>query len=166
MMERSVALDRFELLELRRDDGVQTFHARELSTARPVQVHFLSAGAVPENLALLSQINRLPDAERRRVIDRGISEGRPYIVTDRLAGFASLREWLGSKCTQLSIDQQFLNLFDNPLPATRGIEAREEDDDNDLRDRLPFGALALGIAVAIVFLALVIGIVAFHPSLK
>lgn len=147
--------DRFELLELRRDDGIQTFHAREVSTARPVQVHFLDANA-PETLALLS---RLPDAERRRVIDRGVSDGRPYIVTDRLAGFASVREWLDSKAISPSLDQQFFQLFDSDVPEPDPEPAPER-----VHTGSALGAMALGIAVAILFLVLVIAILAFHPK--
>jgi len=170
MMEESVAPNRlqgrFELLELRRDDGIQTFHAREVSTARPVQVHFFDA-SVPETLALLSRLNRLPDAERRRVIDRGVSDGRPYVVTDRLAGFASLREWLESKADARSLDQQFFELFDSEVPEPQvqpaSISSGDDDDDEDRHTGSALGAMALGIVVAIVFLGLVIAAFAFHP---
>jgi hypothetical protein len=160
--------DRFELLELRRDDGIQTFHAREVSTARPVQVHFFDA-SVPRDLALLSRLERLPDAERRRVIDHGVSGGRPYIVTDRLAGFASLREWLESQAGSPSLDQQFFELFDSEVPE------RQEQPEVILSDEegahtegshagSALGAMALGIVVAIAFLVLVIAAFAFHPK--
>jgi hypothetical protein len=153
-----VALDRFELLELRRDDGIQTFHAREVSTARPVQVHFLAGASVPESLALLSRINQLPAAERRRVIDRGVSQGMPYVVTDRLAGFASLREWLDSKAAPASLDQQFFELFDSVVPPP-DLETDEEN-----RPGSPLAAMALGIGVALLFLVLVMVAFAFHPK--
>ena len=151
-----MALDQFELLELRRDDGIQTFHAREIATARPVQVHLLTNGSVPENLALVSRINRLPEAERRRVIDRGVFQGRPYVVTDRLAGFASLREWLDSKSLATSLDQQFYDLFDPEVPAPK-------TDEPGGKKGIPVGAMALGIMVAILFLGVVIAVFAFLP---
>src|SRR5579863_1753598 len=142
MIENSVALDRFELLELRRDDGVQTFHAREISTARPVQVHLFANGSVQDHLALLARINHLPDSERRRVIDRGVSQGKPYLVTDRLAGFASLREWLdANSAPPASVDQQFYALFESPSPPLPS-----EPDDDAHFDAKPLGAMALGIA--------------------
>ena len=152
----SVALDQFELLELRRDDGIQTFHAREIATARPVQVHLLNNGSVPENLALLSRINRLPEAERRHVIDRGVFHGRPYVVTDRLAGFASLREWLDAKALAASLDEQFYDLFEGEKPKTETGHTRG-------KKGILVGAMALGVMVALLFLGLAIAVFAFHP---
>jgi hypothetical protein len=109
--------DRFELLELRRDDGIQTFYAREIATARPVQVHLLVRGKAEENEALLSRLEHLPDAEWRRVIDRGEWEGMRYVVTDRLAGYPGFREWLTLKsdpAARISVlDEQFRQLFEN-----------------------------------------------------
>ena len=109
--------DRFELLELRRDDGIQTYHAREIATARPVQVHVLGQGETPENVALLARIEHLPEAEWRRVIERGEVQGLPYVVTDRLAGHPGFREWLTVKTDPTvrhqSLDAQFLELFDS-----------------------------------------------------
>jgi hypothetical protein len=108
--------ERYELLELRRDDGIQTFHARETATARPVQIHMFPAGDSPENSALLSRLDHLPDAEWRRVIERGDYQGRPYVVTDRLAGYPGFREWLTLKTNPASrntaLDHQFHQLFD------------------------------------------------------
>jgi hypothetical protein len=131
--------DRYELVELRRDDGIQTFHAREIATARPVQFHLFAQEESQENLALLSRLDHLPDVERRRVIERGEYQGRPYVVTDRLAGYPGFREWLAAM-TDLpvknsSLDEQFLQLFDAPVmndrkpsgPATIAPDNRELD---------------------------------------
>jgi hypothetical protein len=110
--------DRYELVELRRDDGIQTFHAREVATARPVQFHLFAPEKSRDNLALLSRLDRLPDAERRRVIERGEYQGRPYVITDRLAGYPGFREWLTAMTNppvkNSSLDEQFLQLFDAP----------------------------------------------------
>jgi hypothetical protein len=116
-------LDRFELLELRREGSVQTYHAREISTARPVQVHLFIGGPGGENAELLGLLPQLPESERRRVLDRGESQGFPYIVTDRLAGYLDFREWVtvNSRPSAApnggrppSIDDQFFQLFDTP----------------------------------------------------
>lgn len=117
-----MSLDRFELLELRRQGAVETYHAREIATARPVQVHFFVAGETPETAELLALIRQLPDTERRRVIDRGESRGFPYVVTDRLAGYADFRDWVtansrptpSAPSPALTIDEQFFQLFDSP----------------------------------------------------
>lgn len=161
--KNSVALDRFELLELRRDDGVQVFHAREVATARPVQVHLFTQANVAESLALLSRLNQLPEPDRRRILDRGTTQGFPYVVTDRLAGFANLREWLDSKTAPApapsrSLDQQFFDLFDASVPEPPALE----DDSPEPANRV--AAIALGLAVAVLFLLLVIGLFAFHPK--
>jgi hypothetical protein len=108
--------DRYELLEMRRDDGIQTFHARETATARPVQIHMFPEGESPENSALLSRLEHLPEAEWRRVIERGDYKGRTYVITDRLAGYAGFREWLTLKTDPAqrnsALDSQFHELFD------------------------------------------------------
>ncbi len=132
-----MSLDRFELLELRRDGVIQTYHAREIATARPVQVHFFAAGNTPEAAHLLGMMNRLPDDERRRVIDRGESRGMPYVVTDRLAGYLDLRDWITAnfaapppqapprapvKSKPGSVDDEFFALFDsNPAPEAAPV---------------------------------------------
>lgn len=119
----NVSLDRFELLELRRDGEIQTYHAREVATARPVQVHLFTLGNTAESAALLGLIGHLPEAERRRVIDRGESQGIPYLVTDRLAGYADVREWITRNAAAApipqatrpaTVDEQFFALFDAP----------------------------------------------------
>jgi hypothetical protein len=150
-----VSLDRFELLELRHHGEIQTYHAREIATARPVQVHLFVAGTTPECAELLAMLSRLPEAERRRVIDRGESRGFPYVVTDRLAGYADFRDWITANSrpqqapssSALSIDEQFFQLFDSPSPAPEpapflpgpaavsGIRTREVHDEPSLRSR-------------------------------
>jgi hypothetical protein len=86
--------ERFELLDLDRDDGVKTFAAREISTGRPVKVHLFVRADAPIQVALLKAIDRLPDAERPRIIERGKHDGTPYVVTDRLADYPGLSEWV------------------------------------------------------------------------
>jgi hypothetical protein len=118
--------DRFELFGLKRDEGARTFEAREIATGRPVLVHLLSL-----NSPLLKKLDALPEAERGRVIDRGQDEGGVYLVTDRLAEFAGLKEWLsqGDPAKPLgkggawqikppaSVDSQLADLFDAPAPV-------------------------------------------------
>ena len=157
-----VSLGRFELLELRHDDGIQTYHAREITTKRPVQVHVFANGPSPDNLALLTKVAYLPDVERHRVIDRGMIQGRPYVVTDRLAGFASLREWLDQKSVAMeTLDHQFAQLFDTPMSVEITPKLEEPSASKPLRSRIL--ALALGAAAAILFLVLLLASIAFHP---
>jgi hypothetical protein len=56
------------------------------------------------------------------VLDRGESQGFPYIVTDRLAGYVDFREWVTvnskpSPSRTPTIDEQFFQLFDSAPPS-------------------------------------------------
>ncbi len=168
-----MSMDRFELLELRRDDGVQTYHAREIATARPVQVHLFAEGQTRETLSLLAKLVYMPDAERRRVLDRGMFQGRPYVVTDRLAGFASLEEWI-EEHSKPSLDEQFARLFDpDPIPVApipgpaAGLAGSPDPGRSASRSvataRASILGLVLGIGAALVFLAVLIAMFAFRP---
>jgi hypothetical protein len=126
--------DRFQLFDLRRDEGARTFEAREIATGRPVLVHLFSDRTSPLNRVLLARLDALPEKEHSRVLDRGEHEGGVYVVTDRLAEYAGLREWLAQKdqrpknqdsgtdwrkrAVKPSIDDQLAHLFDTaPLPV-------------------------------------------------
>ena len=86
--------ERYELLDLNRDIGVKTFEAREIATGRPVKVHLFVHPSAPLQAALLKAIDKLPDEQMRRIVERGIYEGTPYVVTDRLVEYPGLSEWV------------------------------------------------------------------------
>jgi hypothetical protein len=86
--------ERYELLDLNRDIGVKTFEAREIATGRPVKVHLFEHPSAPLQAALLNAIDKLPDEQRQCIIERGKHEHTPYVVTDRLLGYAGLSEWV------------------------------------------------------------------------
>ncbi|MGA3189769.1 MAG: hypothetical protein ABSF22_21900 [Bryobacteraceae bacterium] len=110
--------DRFELLSLKRDEGVRTFEAREIASGRPVLVHLFADSTSPLNRVMLAKLDALPVNERSRIIDRGDHEGGVYVVTDRLAEYAGLREWLAQKPAKASVDDQLAHLFDTaPTPV-------------------------------------------------
>ncbi|HEV2199960.1 MAG TPA: hypothetical protein VGR73_09065 [Bryobacteraceae bacterium] len=88
--------ERYELLELDRDDGVKTFLAREIATGRPVKVHLFVAPSSPYQAQLWRKIDQLPESERARVLDRGKHEGTRYVVTDRLVDHPGLFEWVSA----------------------------------------------------------------------
>ena len=92
--------DRFELLEMLRDDGVKSFRAKEISTGRDVEAHIFVNPHAPLSMALLSRLNKLPEPERERIVDRGKNHGTPYVVTTPFADFPGLREWLSVKRNQ------------------------------------------------------------------
>ncbi len=78
--------NRFELLDLLRDEEVQTFRARERATGRAVEVH-VSASA-----GLLAKLESQTEPQRVSVIDRGSHEGKLYLVTAPL-GLDSVGAW-------------------------------------------------------------------------
>jgi hypothetical protein len=86
--------ERYELLDLNRDDGVKTFEAREIATGRPVKVHLFVRPAAPLQVALLKAIDHLSETDRQRIVERGKHEDTPYVVTDRLADYPGLSEWV------------------------------------------------------------------------
>jgi hypothetical protein len=90
--------ERFDLLGLVRDGtkdgGVKTFEAREVATGRQVRVHLLFTPKAPMQAALLRAITQLPEREARRIIHRGKNEGTLYLVTERLAEYESLEDWV------------------------------------------------------------------------
>lgn len=89
--------DRFQLLDLKRDEGARTYEAREIATGRPVYVHVFADCSAPLNRALLAKLDTLPEEERHRILDRGQLDVGVYVVTDRLAEYPGLREWLKAK---------------------------------------------------------------------
>ena len=62
--------DRFQLLDLRRDEGARTFEAREIATGRPVFVHLFADHCTIEP-GFAAKVDTLPEEERHRIIDRG-----------------------------------------------------------------------------------------------
>lgn len=136
---------RFDLLDLVRDDGVKSFRAIETATGRPLLVHFFVNADAPLTIALLGKVDRLPLQEFGRIVDRGEHQGVPYLVTDRLPDYPGLREWLeamGSSATaeinplntagawkamgvptaaspnpKSTLDDQFASLFEAVQPA-------------------------------------------------
>ena len=86
--------DQYELLELKRDDGVKTFHARNKTTNQFVTVHLFSSPNAPIQAELLRKIRKLPPTEAARILDRGSHVGSLYFVTDDLADYGGLLEWL------------------------------------------------------------------------
>jgi hypothetical protein len=136
-----------------------------------------------ENLVLFRRVDRLPDSERRRILDRGDSRGTPYVVTDRLAGYADFKEWVTTNAVATpnpTFDEQFLQLFEAapeaPLTLTpegarelkKSEAAPPEAASRKRRRILPVAAkslagLVLGVLMALLVLAIVVAYFAFRP---
>ena len=126
--------DRFQLFDLKRDEGARSFEAREIATGRPVLVHLFADRTSPLNRALLAKMETLPPQERARIIDRGEHEGGVYIVTDRLAEYPGLREWLSQKDPDRAKDLSVAGAWQVPKlpPAIPQMPAANPDLDDQL----------------------------------
>ena len=69
--------ERYELLDLNRDDGVKTFEAREIATGRPVKVHLFVRPSAPLQAALLKAIDHLSETDRSASSNAANTRARP-----------------------------------------------------------------------------------------
>jgi hypothetical protein len=83
----------YEVLEMLRDDGVQTFRAKEKATGRGLELHLFLPFGRPENKALFDKLKALPLETRRKFLDVGIDGSTPYVVTDPLPGNRGFKGW-------------------------------------------------------------------------
>jgi hypothetical protein len=83
----------YEVLEMLRDDGVQTFRAKEKATGRGLEIHLLPPFGRPENKTLFEKLKTLPLEARRRFLDIGFDGSTPYLVTDPLPGNRGFKGW-------------------------------------------------------------------------
>jgi hypothetical protein len=83
----------YEVLDLLRDDGVQTFRAKEKATGRGLELHLFLPFGRPENKALFDRLKALPLETRRKFLDVGVDGSTPYVVTDPLPGNRGFKGW-------------------------------------------------------------------------
>ncbi len=83
----------YEVLDLLRDDGVQTFRAKEKTTGRGLELHLFLPFGRPENKLLFEKLKALPLDKRRNFLDMGIDGSTPYLVTDPLPGNRGFKGW-------------------------------------------------------------------------
>jgi hypothetical protein len=102
--------DRYELLELLRDDGIKTFGAREIATGRAIWV-FLLTGVPPQTAReLLDQVQSLTDRNVSELIETGDNQGTPYVVAEILPGMLNLRDWLSTELERYGVPKPAGNL--------------------------------------------------------
>ncbi|CAN5668838.1 hypothetical protein BH23GEM7_BH23GEM7_11860 [soil metagenome] len=92
---------RYRLLQPVTEGKVETHHA-VARTGAVVMVHFVSHGEDEERRELLSLVEALDPAERRRVLEVSEVEGRTAIVTRFIMDFHSLRGWLESEAARVA----------------------------------------------------------------
>lgn len=83
----------YDVLEMLRDDGVQTFRAKEKSTGRGLELHLFLPFGRPENKTLFEKLKSLPLDARKNFLDIGFDGSTPYLVTDPLAGGIGFKNW-------------------------------------------------------------------------
>ncbi len=93
MINGPMSLSDYELLEMLRDDGVQSFRGKEISTGRSLEVHLFLPFGRPENKAFFERLKALPLESRRNFLDVGTDGSTPYIVTDPLSQVNGFKEW-------------------------------------------------------------------------
>ena len=84
---------RYELLDLLKDDGMKTFAARENACGRSVWVYLFAGEDRAAYQDLFEQLRSLKARNVRELIEIGEHEGTPFVVTEPLTGFATLRQW-------------------------------------------------------------------------
>ena len=97
--------DRYELLDLARDEEIKTFTARQRDTGRTVSVHLLVGGRA-KHPALMDRLEQLPEHARAEILESGEHEGTAFAVTDPWLRTESFQEWiLTAKAPQIRGDQ-------------------------------------------------------------
>src|SRR5438046_290605 len=87
----------YELLELVPGGTVRTFKARQIGSGRDVLVHLLVSGGE----ALERQLENLIPEKRAQILDRGMHEGTPYVVSTALPAGVNFEEWLSGPLKDL-----------------------------------------------------------------
>jgi len=82
----------YDQLELRRDDGIQTFAGRDRATGQPVEIHHFTTSHSLEMKALLRKVVTLP--KTGRLLEFGEHLGTPWVVTKPLDGYPGVRDWI------------------------------------------------------------------------
>jgi hypothetical protein len=83
----------YEVLEMLRDDGVQTFRAKEKATGRGLELHLFLPFGRPENKALFDKLKALSLETRKKFLDVGVDGSTPYVVTDPIPGNRGFKGW-------------------------------------------------------------------------
>jgi len=87
---------RYHLVKPVADGSVRSLQALSTASGTSVMVHYL-VGTPAQNATVRDQIDRLPGPDRGRVLDIVDVEGNVVVVTQLLAGFATLSSWLAGR---------------------------------------------------------------------
>ncbi len=82
---------KYELLDLLKDEGVKVFNAREISTGRRIAVFLFVGEQARLHAELLKQLRASLRPDRTDLLEVGDNQGIPFVVTEPLGGMAELK---------------------------------------------------------------------------
>jgi hypothetical protein len=82
---------KYELLDLLKDEGVKVFNAREISTGRRIAVFLFVGEQARLHAELLEQLRASLRPDRTDLLEVGDNQGIPFVVTEPLGGMAELK---------------------------------------------------------------------------
>jgi hypothetical protein len=82
---------KYELLDLLKDEGVKAFNAREISTGRRITIFLFVGEQARLHVDLLEQLRKSQRSGRADLLEVGDNQGTPFVVTEPLGGLAELK---------------------------------------------------------------------------
>ena len=82
---------KYELLDLLKDEGVKVFNAREISTGRRITVFLFVGEQARLQADLLVQLRASQRPGQTDLLEVGDNQGTPYVATEPLGGLADLK---------------------------------------------------------------------------
>src|ERR1035438_9482398 len=86
---------KYELLDLLKDEGVKVFNARELATGRRITVFLFVGEQARLHAGLLEQLRASQRSGQPGLLEVGDNQGTPYAATEMLGGLADLKRMAG-----------------------------------------------------------------------
>ena len=82
---------KYELLDLLKDEGVKVFNARERATGRQIAIFLFVGEQASLHAELLQQLRAAQRPERADLLEVGENQGTPFVATEPLNGLAELK---------------------------------------------------------------------------
>jgi hypothetical protein len=86
--------DKLQLLELLRQDDVETYRAADKTTGQDYLLHWLPPDDSPQLARVMGLLDGLDEDARRLLIEVGRRYGRRYLITENPPTFTGLEAWL------------------------------------------------------------------------
>ena len=82
---------KYELLDLLKDEGVKVFNAREIATGRQITMFLFVGEQARLHADLLEQLRASQRPDRPDLLEVGDNQGTPFVATEPLDGLAGLK---------------------------------------------------------------------------